>query len=108
MSLLLCSLISVTAVARFLLPGHAVAPYIFPVAGVSMVLTMLVSTEVAIASTVYLAMLAAFVTEQSLPFAVMFLVTGLVGVALAERAQSTAAFLWSAARSRGRRHCGRS
>jgi len=95
-SLLLCSLVGVTAVARFLLPGHAVAPYIFPVAGVSMVLTMLISAEVAIASTVYLAILAAFVTEQSLPFAVMFLVTGLVGVALAERAQSTAAFLWSA------------
>jgi len=94
--LLLLSLISVTAVARFLLPGHTVAPYLFPLAGVSMVLALLISTEIAVASTVYLALLAAFVTEQTLALGVMFLVTGLVGIALAERAQTTAAFLWSA------------
>ncbi len=94
--LLLFALISVTALARFLLPGHPVSPYLFPIAGVGMVLALLISTEIAFASTVYLALLAAFVTE-SLAFGTMFLVTGLVGVVLAERAQSTVAFLWSAA-----------
>jgi cyclic-di-AMP phosphodiesterase PgpH len=36
-------------------------------------------------------------SDQSLALGAMFLVTGLIGVVLADRAQSTVAFLWSAA-----------
>ena len=83
--------------ARFLLTGHAVVPYLFPVAGVSMMLVLLLNTELAMASTVFLAVFCAYFADQSLSLVAMFLVTGLIGVLLAERAQTTVAFLWSAA-----------
>jgi len=83
--------------ARFLLTGHAVLPYLFPIAGVSMVLVLLLNTELAMASTVFLAVFCAYFADQSLSLTTMFLVSGLIGVLLAERAQSTVAFLWSAA-----------
>jgi len=83
--------------ARFLLTGHAVVPYLFPVAGISMMLVLLLNTELAIASTVFLAVFCAYFADQSLSLVAMFLVSGLIGVLLAERAQTTVAFLWSAA-----------
>ncbi|MGI8689086.1 MAG: HD family phosphohydrolase [Thermomicrobiales bacterium] len=83
--------------ARFLLTGHAVVPYLFPIAGVSMILVLLLNTELAMASTVFLAIFCAYFADQSLSLVAMFLVSGLIGVVLAERAQTTVAFLWSAA-----------
>ncbi|MHB8644680.1 MAG: HD family phosphohydrolase, partial [Thermomicrobiales bacterium] len=95
--LLLFALITPVILARFLLAGHAVAPYLFPVAGVSMVLVLLLNTELAMASTVFLAVFCAYFADQSLSLTAMFLVSGLIGVLLAERAQTMVAFLWSAA-----------
>lgn len=95
--LFLFALVTPVIIARFLLPGHAVLPYAFPIAGVGMVLAMLLNTELAIASTVFLSVICAYLADQSLALVAMFLVTGLVGVLLADRAQTTAAFLWSAA-----------
>ncbi len=95
--LLLFALNTPVILARFLLTGHAVVPYLFPIAGVSMVLALLLNTELAMASTIFLAVLCASFADQSLSLAAMFLVTGFVGVLLAERAQATVAFLWSAA-----------
>jgi len=95
--LLLFALCTPIVLARFLLTGHAVVPYLLPIAGVSMVLALLLSTELAMASTVFLAVICASFADQSLSLVAMFLVTGLVGVLLAERAQTTVAFLWSAA-----------
>ncbi|MDQ2788061.1 MAG: HDIG domain-containing protein [Chloroflexota bacterium] len=83
--------------ARFLLTGHAVVPYLFPVAGVSMILVLLLNTELAMASTVFLAVFCAYFADQSLSLVAMYLISGLIGVLLAERAQTTVAFLWSAA-----------
>ncbi len=95
--LLLFALITPVILARFLLAGHAVVPYLFPVAGVSMVLVLLLNTELAMASTVFLAVFCAYFADQSLSLTAMFLISGLIGVLLAERAQTTVAFLWSAA-----------
>ncbi|MCA1669266.1 MAG: HDIG domain-containing protein [Thermomicrobia bacterium] len=95
--LLLFALIVPVVFARFLLAGHAVLPYLFPIAGVSMVLVLLLNTELAMASTVFLAIFCAYFADQSLSLTAMFLISGLTGVLLAERAQATVAFLWSAA-----------
>jgi putative nucleotidyltransferase with HDIG domain len=95
--LLLFALIMPVIFSRFLLAGHAVVPYLFPVAGVSMVLVLLLNTELAMASTIFLAVFCTYFSDQSLSLVAMFLVTGLIGVVLAERAQTTVAFLWSAA-----------
>lgn len=95
--LLLFALIMPVIFSRFVLTGHAVVPYLFPVAGVSMVLVLLLNTELAMASTVFLAIFCTYFADQSLSLAAMFLITGLIGVVLAERAQTTVAFLWSAA-----------
>jgi cyclic-di-AMP phosphodiesterase PgpH len=95
--LLLFALITPVVLARLLLPGHLLLPYLFPVAGVCMVLALLLNLELAIASTVFLAVICANLSDQSLALGAMFLVTGLIGVVLADRAQSTVAFLWSAA-----------
>ena len=60
-------------------------------------LALLLNLELAIASTVFLAVICANLSDQSLAIGTMYLVTGLLGVILADRAQSTVAFLWSAA-----------
>src|SRR5947209_9738578 len=83
--LLLFALITPVIAARFLLPGHVVLPYLFPIAGTCMILVLLVNTELAIASTVFLAVLCAYFADQSLSLTTMMLVTGLVGIVLAER-----------------------
>jgi putative nucleotidyltransferase with HDIG domain len=83
-------------VARFLLPGHTVLPYLFPVAGVGMAIASLLSVDLALASVAFLSVGCAFLADQTMALAAMYLLTGLVGILLAERATSTAAFLWSA------------
>jgi len=95
--LLLFALVAPVILARFLLSGHAVVPYLFPIAGVSMVLGLMLNTELAMASTVFLTIVCTYFADQSLSLAAMYLITGLVGVLLAERAQTTVSFLWSAA-----------
>lgn len=95
--LLLFALVMPVIFSRFVLTGHAVVPYLFPVAGVSMVLVLLLNTELAMAATVFLAVFCTYFADQSLSLAAMFLVSGLIAVVLAERAQTTVAFLWSAA-----------
>ena len=95
--LLLFSLITPVVLARLLLAGHALLPYLFPLAGACMVIALLLNLELAIASTVFLAVICANLADQSLALGATFLVTGLIGVLLAERAQTTVAFLWSAA-----------
>lgn len=95
--LLLFALITPVLLARLLLPGHAVIPYLFPVAGVGMVLAILLNLEIGLASTVFLAVICANLADQSLALTAMFLVTGIVGALLADRAHTTVAFLWSAA-----------
>ena len=94
--LLLFALITPIVAARFLLPGHAILPYLFPLAGASMVLALMMRAEIAIAATVFLAVVCGYLADQSLTVTVLFLLTGLVGVLLAQKAQSTVAFLWSA------------
>jgi putative nucleotidyltransferase with HDIG domain len=94
--LLLFMLITPILLARLLLSGHAVVPYLFPVAGICMVIALLLNIELAIASAVFLAIICANLADQSLSLGAMFLVTGLVAVLLADRAQTTVAFLWSA------------
>lgn len=84
-------------VARFLLPGHSVLPYLFPVAGVGMAVAILLSTDLALATVAFLSVACAFLADQSMPLAALYLLTGLVAILLSERANSTAAFLWSAA-----------
>ncbi len=95
--LLLFALGTPIVVARFLLPGHAILPYLFPVAGTAIVIAILLNPEIAIAATVFLSVLCAYLADQSVALATMFLITGLVGVIVAERLQSTVAYLWCAA-----------
>ncbi len=83
-------------IARFVLPGHAVVPYLFPIAGVGMTAVLLLTTDLALATVAFLATSCAFVADQSMQLAAMYLITGLIGVLLAEHAHSTVSFLWSA------------
>jgi putative nucleotidyltransferase with HDIG domain len=83
-------------VARFLLPGHSILPYLFPVAGIGMALAIVLSVDLALAAVAFLSVACAFLADQSMPLAALFLLTGLVAILLAERASSTSAFLWGA------------
>jgi putative nucleotidyltransferase with HDIG domain len=97
-TLLFCFMVlTPLVIARFLLPGHTVLPYLFPVAGIGMAIAILLSVDLALAAVAFLSVACAFLADQSMPLAALFLLTGLVAILLAERANSTASFLWSAA-----------
>lgn len=94
--LLLFLTLAPLVIARFVVPGRTVVPYLFPVAGIGMIVALLLTTDLAVAAVVFLTAAGAFLADQSMQLAAMYLVTGLLGVLLAERAHSTVAFLWSA------------
>lgn len=94
--LLLFLTLAPLVIARFVLPGRTVVPYLFPIAGVGMIVALLLTTDLALATVAFLAIACAFLADQSMQLTAMYLITGLIGVLLAEHAHATVAFLWSA------------
>jgi putative nucleotidyltransferase with HDIG domain len=82
-------------VAKLMIPGHVILGYLFPVATISMLLTALVDTEIAIVLTAILSPLIGFIAGGSLEFAVYSFAGGVVSSLRLWRIERLNAFLWA-------------
>lgn len=93
--LLICLLIgSTVALAKLVIPGHTLVPYLFPIAAVSMLMALLLAdTTVAVVLTASLSVALGIVGDNSLEFATFAFASGVVGALSISRRERTTAFV---------------
>ncbi len=82
-------------VARLLIPAHTVIPYAFPVAAYTLTTAVLFGTELAMVTSLPLAILAAYNLSNSLDLTIFYVVGSLLGVLALGRARRMSAFIWA-------------
>lgn len=87
--------ISFLIIARFVIPGRTLVPYIFPVPGFGMLITTLFGPGGAILLSLALCILAAYGMPNSLDLTFYFLFASLAGIFALGRGQRFGAFLWA-------------
>jgi cyclic-di-AMP phosphodiesterase PgpH len=83
------------AVARLFLPGHAVIPYLLPLAAVSMLIAVLIDTNVAVLVTLVISILAGLVATNnnlSMDLALYYFIGGLAGIFSLTRVERVTTF----------------
>ncbi len=83
------------AAAKLTVPGNALLPYVFPAAAASMILTVLLGPQFALAMTVLLGLIVAFLGGGSLELLVYVLASGLAATLSVWRVDRLATFLWA-------------
>ncbi len=76
-------ILGTVGVARVFLPGHAFLPYLLPLAAVSMLIAVLINTDVAVLVTLVLSVLTVLVangTNLSMELTLYYFVSGLAGI----------------------------
>ncbi len=94
---LLAALIFVLFVllAKLMVPGRAVLPYLYPAAGLSMLMTVLLNPEMGILSTIALAAIVGHIANGSLEMATFATAGGLAGALMLRRVARVNAFFWT-------------
>jgi hypothetical protein len=80
---------------RFTIPSHAVIPYVFPIAAFSMAITALFGAQLALVSTLPLAILVAYGFPNALELTLFYSVGGLFGTLALGRARKMTSFFWA-------------
>lgn len=94
---LLASLIVVAGIgAKLMIPGHVLLPYFFPLAAVSMLVSVLLDAQLSVVVTTILSLVVGFVGAGSLDLAAYALLGGLVGAVVVARPERLSTFAWSA------------
>jgi putative nucleotidyltransferase with HDIG domain len=95
---LLILLIATTGVAaRVTIPGHVLTPYLFPMAALAMLISVLLDVQLAIVVTVVLSLFVGFVAGGSLDLTIYTLLGSLVAALMVARKERFSAFAWAAA-----------
>jgi putative nucleotidyltransferase with HDIG domain len=81
--------------ARLVIPAHTVVPYVFPVAAYGMTVAALFGAELAIVSSVPLAILAAYDLPYALDLTLYYMIGSLFGVLALGRARRLFTFFWA-------------
>jgi putative nucleotidyltransferase with HDIG domain len=84
-------------IARLLIPGHAVIPYVYPVMGYALTISILFSSELAIISVIPLAYLIPYGFPDAQVLTLYYLLGSLFGVFVLRKAQRLTSFFWTAA-----------
>ncbi|MCH7480916.1 MAG: HDIG domain-containing protein [Chloroflexi bacterium] len=87
--------------ARLTIPGRTVIPYIFPIAGFSLVVTALFSSQVAIIAALPLGALAAYELPNALDLTLYYILGSIIGALVMKRAQRIATYFWAGAATAG-------
>lgn len=80
---------------RMIIPGHTVIPFAFPLAAYSLTVASLFGAELALISTLPLAILVAFGLENSLELTLFYTLSGLMGVFALGFARRIFSFVWA-------------
>jgi putative nucleotidyltransferase with HDIG domain len=79
-------------VARWVIPGHVLLPYVFPIAAFGMIVSVLISTEVGLICTTALAILVVFEMPQSVELASYYILSSYFGILFLGRAHRVTSF----------------
>jgi putative nucleotidyltransferase with HDIG domain len=94
---LLSLLMVVTAVgAKLSIPGHVLLPYLFPMAAVAMLVSVLLDAQLALVVTVLLSLFVGFVAGASLELTTYLLLGSLTGAVAISRPERLGTFAWAA------------
>ena len=95
--ILLSLLIVLTgATAKLVIPGHVLLPYFFPMAAVSMLVSVLLDTQLSIVVTVVLSLFVGFVSGGSPDLTVYTLLGSVVAALIVSRLEHLSTFTWAA------------
>jgi len=83
--------------ARLIIPGHTVLPYLFPLAGYSMVVSTLFEPELALISTLPLAIMVTYGLPSALELTLFYVLSSFFSVLILGRAKRITAFFWASA-----------
>lgn len=83
--------------ARLTIPGRTVIPYIYPIAGFSLVVTSLFKSQVAVVAAVPLGILAAYGLPNSLDLTLYYVLGSVCGALVLSRAQRITTYFWAGA-----------
>jgi putative nucleotidyltransferase with HDIG domain len=81
--------------ARLTIPGHAVIPFAFPIPAYGLIIAALFGPELALISSLPLAVLVAFGLPGSLELTLYYTMAGLFGVLALGKARRVASFFWA-------------
>ncbi len=79
-------------IAKFMVPGRAVLPYLFPAAALSMLVTVLLNAELAVIASLVLASLVGYITANSLELATFAAAGGLMAALVLRQVERVNAF----------------
>ena len=88
-------IVGTVAIARVFLPGHALLPYLLPLAAVSMLIAALINTNVAVIVTLVLSVITVLVatgTSLSMELTLYYFVSGLAGIFSLTRVERVSTF----------------
>lgn len=81
--------------ARLMVPGHTLLPYLLPIGALAMTLACLVDVYFAILVTALMGLLVGYVADGSLELSVMYIVSGLAGIFGLGRFERFSRLLWA-------------
>jgi putative nucleotidyltransferase with HDIG domain len=84
-------------IARILIPGHAVIPYVYPVMGYALIISTLYSADLALITVIPLAYLIPIGLPEAQVLTIYYLVGSLFGVFVLRKAQRLTSFFWAGA-----------
>lgn len=82
--------------ARFIVPGHAVLPYLFPLAALGILLAVLLNPHLAILITLLMSLMAGLMAEGSFEVVSYLLLGSIVGILQVQKVERLNTFIWAA------------
>ncbi len=96
LALLVLLIVTTGTAARLTIPGHVLTPYLFPMAALAMLISVLLDVQLAIVVTVVLSLFAGFIAGGSLDLTIYALLSSLVAALMVSRMERFSAFAWAA------------
>jgi putative nucleotidyltransferase with HDIG domain len=93
--LLLLLLLLFIGLARGMIPGHTLLPYLFPMAAMSIMLAALIEVQLGILATLLVGLIVGYIAGGSLELTIYSIMSGLVGIFSLGRVERVNRLLWS-------------
>ena len=97
LTLLITLFLLFLVIARILIPGHAVIPYVYPVMGYALIISTLFSADLALITVIPLAYLIPIGLPDAQVLTIYYLVGSMFGVFVLRKAQRLTSFFWAGA-----------
>jgi putative nucleotidyltransferase with HDIG domain len=93
--LLLLLLLMFIGLARGMIPGHTLLPYLFPMAALSIMLSALIEVQLGVLATLLVGLIVGYIAGGSLELTIYSVMSGLVGIFSLGRVERVNRLLWS-------------